>query len=85
MQRREAYGRKAATQALVVIAESIRASRGRRSGKETPNLSRDSSMVEKPNQLLSQSGIQPKDEELGEGALVKREQENSKRDTRGKK
>lgn len=40
MQRREAYGRKAATQAMVVIAESIRASRGRR-GKETPVLSRD--------------------------------------------
>lgn len=35
MQRREVSGRKAATQALQVIAESIRASRGRK-GKETP-------------------------------------------------
>jgi hypothetical protein len=48
-------GRKAATQALVVIAESIRASRGRRSA-ETPVLSRDNSILEKANSWGAQGG-----------------------------
>lgn len=58
MQRREAYGRKAATQAMLVIAESIRASRGRR-GKETPVLSRDVS-EQTPSRCAANKGKVPR-------------------------
>ena len=56
MQRREGLGRKAASQAMIVIAESIRASRGRR-GKETPlpQPSQEGSISESKERVNSES------------------------------
>lgn len=66
MQRREASGRKAANRAMEVIAESIKASRGRK-GKETPSLSRHESA------LNSGKLLPPKDMDANEMALIKGE------------